>query len=58
MDKSDYESKMKQQLENPIHYQTLNSDPSSSYTDTISQWSSKWLAAGQINSENAELLGG
>ena len=54
MGKSEYESKMKQQLENPIHYQTLDTDPSSSYTDAILQWSSKWLAAGQINSEIAD----
>lgn len=53
IDKSEYDTKMKEQLENPLHYQKLDDDPSVNYVNTITQWSKKWLGKGQINEEFA-----
>ena len=53
IDKSDYDSKMKEQLENPLHYQKLEQDPSADYVGVITQWSERWLEKGQINEEIA-----
>ncbi|XP_068704908.1 uncharacterized protein [Montipora foliosa] len=53
IDKSDYDSKMKEQLENLLHYQKLEHDPSADYVEVIKQWSKKWLEKGQINEEIA-----
>ena len=53
IDKSDYDSKMKEQLENPLHYHKLEHDPSADYVEVIKQWSKKWLEKGQINEEIA-----
>ena len=53
IDKSDYDSKMKEQLENPLHYQKLKHDPSTDYVGVITQWSERWLEKGQINEEIA-----
>ena len=55
IDKSDYDSKMKEQLENPLHYQKLEHDPSADYAEVIKQWSKKWLEKGQINEEIVRL---
>ena len=53
IDKSDYDAKMKEQLENPLHYQKLAHDPSADFVEVIKQWSKKWLDKGQINEERA-----
>ena len=53
IDKSDYEAKMKEQLENPLHYQKLEHDPSADFVEVIKQWSKKWFDKGQINEEIA-----
>lgn len=53
IDKSDYDTKMKEQLENPLHYQKLEHDPSADYVSVITQWSTKWFEKGQINEEIA-----
>ncbi|XP_068704795.1 uncharacterized protein [Montipora foliosa] len=53
IDKIDYDSKMKEQLENPLHYHKLEHDPSADYVEVIKQWSKKWLEKGQINEEIA-----
>ena len=53
IDKSDYDTKMKEQLENPLHYQKLEHDPSADYVSVIRQWSTKWFEKGQINEEIA-----
>ena len=37
------------QLQNPLHYKTLDSDPSASFSDIISEWSYKWLQKEQID---------
>ena len=41
------------QLENPLHYKTVDSDPSENYVSTISGWSNKWLHKGQIDQDVA-----
>ena len=53
IDKSDYDSKMKEQLDNPPHYQKLEHNPSADYVEIIKQWSKKWLEKGQINEDNS-----
>ena len=49
MDSSERDTEMKEQLENPMYYKTLDIDTSESYTAIVSDWSFKWLAKGQIN---------
>ena len=49
LDKTEYSSKMLGQLENPLHYKKLDSDPSANFVYTISEWSNKWLRKGQID---------
>ena len=44
---------MKEQLENPMHYEIFDSDPREAYTTIVRDWSSKWLTEGQTNSEIA-----
>ena len=41
------------QLENPLHYETLDSDPSINSIHSISKWSNKWLLEGQIDKDIA-----
>jgi len=53
IDKSDYDTKIKEQLENPLHYQKLEHDPSADYISVITQWSKNWFEKGQINKEIA-----
>ena len=53
LDKTDYSTKMLGQLENPLHYKTLDSDPSGNCFSTISGWSNKWLHKGQIDQDSA-----
>ena len=42
-----------QKLENPLHYQKLEQDPSADYVGVITQWSARWLEKSQINEEIA-----
>ena len=49
LDKTEYSSKMLGQLENPIHYNKLDADPSANFVSTFSEWSSEWLEKGQID---------
>ncbi|XP_068690032.1 uncharacterized protein [Montipora foliosa] len=49
LDKTEYSSKMLGQLENPLHYKKLDSDPSANYANTILEWSNKWLQKRQID---------
>ena len=45
---------MREQLQNPLHYDKLNSDPSSHHVDVISNWTKKWLDKGQISDDIAQ----
>ena len=52
LDKSEYDTKMHQQLRNPLHYKDLENNPSSDQVVLISEWSNKnW---NQIAQENAD----
>ena len=53
MDKNDYDTKMLEQLENPLHYEKLENDPSENHVGVISQWAKKWYERGQITEEIA-----
>ena len=50
---TEYSSKILGQLENLLHYNTLDSDPSANFANTISEWSNKWLQKGQIDEKIA-----
>ena len=49
-----YDAKMKDQLENQLHYKKLDSDPSTGVVNVILQWGRKWLEKGQISEEIAQ----
>ncbi|XP_068741769.1 uncharacterized protein [Montipora capricornis] len=53
LDQTEYSDKMLGQLENPLHYETLDSDPSINSVHSISKWSNKWLLEGQIDKDIA-----
>ena len=53
LDQTEYADKMLGQLENPLHYGTLHSDPSLNSVHIISKWSNKWLLEGQIDQDIA-----
>ena len=53
MDRSDHDTKIKEKLENPLHHQQLEQDPSADYVSVITQWSKKWLEKDEINKEVA-----
>ena len=48
MDKNDYITKMDGQLNNPLHYQRLEQDPTNFHLDKVKTWASKWLGKRQI----------
>ena len=45
---------MKEQLQNTLHYDKFDSDPSTDHVSVISQWAKKWLKRGQINEDIAK----
>ncbi|XP_068675647.1 uncharacterized protein [Montipora foliosa] len=53
LDQTEFSDKMLGQLENPLHYETLDSDPSINSVHSISKWSNKWLLEGQIDKDIA-----
>ena len=53
LDQTEYSDEMLGQLENPLHYETLHSDPSINSVHSISKWSNKWLLEGQIDKDIA-----
>ena len=44
---------MKEQLRNPLHYEKLDSNPSTDFVNVIFQWGKKCLEKGQINEDIA-----
>lgn len=46
LNKEKYCSKMKEQLQNPFHYEKLDSDPRTDHVCVITQRSKKWLEEG------------
>ena len=49
LEQTEYSDETLGQLQNPLHYKTLDSDPSTNFVYTISKWSNKWLLEGQID---------
>ena len=54
IDADEYNAKMREQLQNSLYYDKLNSDPSSHHVDVISNWTKKWLDKGQISEDIAQ----
>ncbi|KAJ8047538.1 hypothetical protein HOLleu_06564 [Holothuria leucospilota] len=51
MDKNDYQTKMEQQLTNPLHYNIMTEDPSNKFHQEVTHWAYKWLRRQQISEE-------
>ena len=51
IDTEEYNTKMREQLQNPLHYDKLSSEPSSDHVEVISNWANRWLEKGQINDD-------
>ena len=54
IDGKEYEEKMFGQLNNQLHYKTLQSDPTSKHLASVDSWCSKWLGKGEISPEVAK----
>ena len=50
----EYEEKMFGQLDNQLHYKSLQSDPTSKHLALADSWCSKWLGKGEISPEIAK----
>ena len=53
---TDYEGKMLGQLNNPLHYEALQSDPTAKHLRLVEQWCSKWLQKSEISPEIASWI--
>jgi len=47
----EYENKMLALLNNNLHYDKVDSDPTSKHLERVQIWSPKWLSDGQISVE-------
>ena len=54
IDVKDYEEKMFRQLNNQLHYKSLQSDPTSKHLALVDSLCSKWLGKGEISPEVAK----
>ena len=54
LNKEEYITKIKEQLDNPLHYEKLQQDPTINHLDKIKTWTSKWLRRGQITKDIVE----
>ena len=54
IDEKEYEEKMFGQLNNQLHYKSLQSDPTSKHLALVESWCSKWLGKGEICPEVAK----
>ena len=50
---ADYEEKMFSQLNNEVHYNQLQLDPTPKHISVVERWCSKWLQKGEISPEVA-----
>ena len=44
------------QLQNQLHYKSLQSDPISKHLTSVERWGSKWAGKGEISPEVAKLV--
>ena len=54
IDAKENEEKMFGQLNNQLHYKSLQSDPTSKHLAQVDSWCSKWLGKGEISTEVAK----
>ena len=47
--KNEYQDKMFEQLNNNLHYDKLNYDPTMEHFEKVKNWSQHWLGKGQIS---------
>ena len=52
----EYNDKMLDQLNNPLHYKVLKSDPTTKHLSTVEQWCSKWLQRNEISPQIASWI--
>ena len=53
---NEYNDKMLGQLNNPLHYKVLNSDPTTKHLGVVEQWCSKWLQRSEISPQIASWI--
>lgn len=56
MEKDDYVTKVKEQLDNTLHYKKSEQDPTDHHLDKVQKWASKWLLKHQIPENIAKLV--
>ena len=53
---NEYNNKMVGQLNNPLHYKVLESDPTTEHLGLVEQWCSKWLQRREISPQMASWI--
>ena len=53
LSQNEYREKMLEQLNNNLHYDKLNHDPTKEHSDRVKDWGRKWLGKGQISQDIA-----
>ena len=53
LNQEEYQDKMLGQLNNYLHYNKVNSDPTPEHFEKVKNWGRKWLGEGQISQEIA-----
>ena len=53
---NEYNNKMLGQLNNPLHYKVLESDPTTEHLGLVEQWCSKWLQRREISPQMASWI--
>ena len=53
LNQEEYQDKMLGQLNNNLHYNKVNSDPTPEHFEKVKNWGRKWLGEGQISQEIA-----
>ena len=55
LSQQEYQNKMLGQLNNDLHYDSVDSDPTLDHFEVVKEWSRKWFSEGQISQEIAVL---
>ena len=53
LSQQEYQNKILTQLNNDLHYDSLDSDPTLDHFEVVKEWSHKWFSGGQISQEIA-----
>ena len=56
IDKGEYEDKMSGQLQNQLHYKSLQEDPTNRHLAVVESWCNKWVRKGEISDKVANWI--